>query len=450
MELVSSFATMLQPLAATMTSPSFANWCVIVTGWVFAPRRTITGMLSAAGAVRLKHHGSFHRLFATARWSLDELGLAVFRLWEPCLQQAPIFLALDDTLAHKRSRRIYGVSMHIDPAISTRRQPTARLGHSWVVLGVIARCRLWPERVFCLPLLFRLYLPRTKAGQHRRVYRTRPQLGLELLRLLCQARKQRRFHVLADSAYGGQSVLKHLPDNCDLTSRMPMQARLYEAPPVKQPGTRGRRRKRGDRLPTPEEMLARRSRRTALDAYGRRDKIRYSEVIARWHSVPERPLRVIAVDPLSGGRKPQAFYSTRTESNGLNALREYAMRWSLEVTFHDSKGSLGFEEPQGWTRRAVERTAPTALILYSLIVLWFVREGHRRYEALDRPWYTSKRHPSFADMLATLRRASAQERIIAAGLAGPGSRKITRDLETLLALERVAVYPSAICGLSVG
>ena len=434
MDLVSSFAAMLQPLAATMTAPSFANWCVVVTGWVFAPRRTVTCMLSAAGAVRAKHHGTFHRLFAGAEWSLDELGLAVFRLLEPWLESSPVFLALDDTLAHKRSRKIYGVSMHIDPAVSTRRKPIAMLGHSWVVLGVVVRFPLWPQRAFCLPLLFRLYLPRDKAKRHRRIYRTRPELGVQLLRILCGARKNRRFHVLADSAYGGQSVLNHLPENCDLSSRLLLNARLYAAPPLKVPGTRGRQRKRGDKLPTPREMLSQRSPRVKLDVYGRRDKIRYSETVARWHSAPDRPLRVIAVEPLTGGRKPQAFYSTRAESDGLSVLQEYATRWSVEVAFHDSKQSLGFEEPQGWTRRAVERTAPTALLLYSLIVVWFAQEGHRRYRALDRPWYTTKTQPSFADMIATLRRTSVQETIIAAGLSGPGSRTITNTLETILAL----------------
>ncbi len=55
------------------------------------------------------------------------------------------------------------------------------------------------------------------------------------------------------------------------------------------------------------------------------------------------------------------------------------MRWSIEVAFHSSKTHLGFEEPQGWTRKAVERTAPTAVLLYSLILLWFAHYGQRHY-----------------------------------------------------------------------
>ena len=89
-------------------------------------------------------------------------------------------------------------------------------------------------------------------------------------------------------------------------------------------------------------------------------------------------------------------------------LTWYAMRWSIEVAFQSSKTHLGFEEPQGWTRRAVERTAPTAMLLYSLIVLWFAGSGHRHDHPPNRPWYTTKRHASFADMLTTLKRRQHQ------------------------------------------
>ena len=152
------------------------------------------------------------------------------------------------------------------------------------------------------------------------------------------------------------------------------------------------------------------------------------------HSAPARPLRVVAVEPLLGGRTRQAFYSTCSDADAEQVLSWYAMRWSLEVAFHDSKQSLGFEEPQGWTRRAVERTAPMAMLLYSLIVLWFAEEGHRHYRAFKRPWYTTKAHASFADMLATLRRETIRERVLSLPLTGPGSRKITQALENIAAL----------------
>lgn len=124
------------------------------------------------------------------------------------------------------------------------------------------------------------------------------------------------------------------------------------------------------------------------------------------------PLRIVAVEPITGGRDLQAFYSTDADLSAVAVLTRYAQRWSMEQAIQESKGHLGFEEPQGWTRQAVRRTAPLAMLLYRLIVVWFKQEGHRFYEPLHRPWYVGKHAPSFADMLATLRVTSAQEQII--------------------------------------
>lgn len=134
-------------------------------------------------------------------------------------------------------------------------------GHSWAVLGVIVELLFHQGCYFFLPILLRLYLTEAKATTHRRVYRTRPALGREMLHLPSNHVKNRRLHLVADSTYGGQSVLCHLLDDCDLTSHLLIAARLYDAPPQRPPGTNGRPRKRGQRFPTPEVMRAGRCRR---------------------------------------------------------------------------------------------------------------------------------------------------------------------------------------------
>lgn len=433
MELVPGFVALLQPFAMTMTAPTFDSLTTIVTGWVFASRRTVTRMILAAGETADKHFSSYHRVFSNARWSLDGVGLAVFDLLRPFLGEV-VMLGLDDTLARKRGLKMFGCGMHHDPLLSSRGKAITNWGHSWVVLGVIVELPFRPGHYFCLPILFRLYLNKAKAEKHRRVYRKRSQLAVELLQLLCKQRENVRFHAVADSAYGGKTVLCELPENCDLTSRLVKDARLYDAPPVRQPGTNGRPRKRGERLPTPEEMLAERCRRVKLNVYGRTEKARLADCQARMHAAPERPLRVVAVEAVAGGRGQEAFYSTCHEATAEAVIAWYASRWSVEVAFHDSKQHLGFEEPQGWSRKAVERTAPLAMLLYSLVVLWFAREGHREYQPLDCPWYTSKAEPSFADMLATLRRRSMRQKVLSLALRGHGSRKVKQLLENTVAM----------------
>ena len=428
MILVSSFVNVVQQVSFVMTASTFSNFVTVLTGWVFARRRVVTRMIEAADAVGTKHHSAFHRIFSAARWSLDDLGLAVFDLITPWIPDGPVSLALDDTLARKRGLKVFGVGMHHDPLLSTRKTAVMNWGHSWVVLGVIVSFPFRPDHYVSLPILFRLYVNKKTAAKKRLRYRTRPELAVEMLAKLCKAHENRRFHVVADSAYGGQSVLTHLPENCDLTSRLGLDARLYDPPPVRQPGTNGRPRKRGRRLPTPRQMLKQRTRRLTLDIYGRRDRARVADQVARVYAVPNRAVRVVAVEPLTGGRRIQAFYSTRHEATAEQVLIDYARRWSIEEMFHDAKGHLGFEQPQGWTRKAVERTAPTAMLLYSLIVLWFAAEGHRHYRAPNRPWYPRKFCASFADMLSTLRCQSVREQVLSLGLKGRGSRNIMKTL----------------------
>jgi hypothetical protein len=82
------------------------------------------------------------------------------------------------------------------------------------------------------------------------------------------------------------------------------------------------------------------------------------------------------------------------------------------VTFENCKQLLGLDEPANRKPLAVERTAPMALALYSLMVVWFGRVGHLLVCYPDRPWYPTKVEPSFADMLNTLRRVSWQEKLL--------------------------------------
>lgn len=428
MSLVASFVELVQPLSWAMSTPVFARFMTVLTGWIFAPHRTITGTLVAAGVAGQQHHAAFHRVFSAARWSLDQLGLIVFVLLKTLLPEGTVRLTLDDTEAHKRGLKVYGVGMHHDAQLSTRKRPVLTWGHCWVILCVIVRLPCCPDRVFSLPILFRLYLNRAAAARARRKYHSHAELAVEMLHVLCAAHPKERFHVFADSTYGRASVLGHLPDNCDLTSRLPMNARLYDAPPPRKPGTRGRPRKRGAQLPTPAQMLGQRARRVTHSIYGRKQKARVVDTTARWFNVPDRPLRVVAVEPLSGGRPAQAFYSTRVDDTAEDVVVGYSGRWSIEETNKDGKSTMGFEEPQGWSRLAVLRTAPVAMLLYSLIVLWFARVGHKQYRPLVRPWYPQKTQPSFADMLRTLRRES----LLAAISTQVGDKGLPQNLVNIL------------------
>ena len=87
------------------TAPSFRTFCGLACGFLAQTgKRTVCGMLAGTGLARCWGHDRAHRFFSRARWSLDELGLAVTRLVVALLVPAgePVVVAIDGTLFRRR------------------------------------------------------------------------------------------------------------------------------------------------------------------------------------------------------------------------------------------------------------------------------------------------------------------------------------------------------------
>jgi hypothetical protein len=356
----------------------------------------------------------------TLSWVLAQLLVAVF---------APtgiIELAVDDTLCRKRGLTVYGTGMHPDPLISSRAKPLVSWGHDWVVLTLIVHPLFGaPTKVWSLPLAFRLYRNRqglTKGKKkakkapkrrHDPNHRTRPELAVELISLGAGWFPERQLLVSGDSAYGGASVLQKLPANVDLISHVHPKGALYEPAPA--PSGKGRPAKKGRRLPGLKEWADdphQPWQTLVFNQFGLHATLQVKTRQALYYKAGrDRLLTIVLVRDVLGQRPDQMFYCTRLDWDARQILSAYAARWSIEVTFENGKQLLGLEDPANRKEKAVRRTAPMALVLYSLIVLWFHREGHRHLQFPDRPWYPRKREPSFADLLTTLRRASWREKI---------------------------------------
>jgi len=89
-------------------------------------------------------------------------------------------------------------------------------------------------------------------------------------------------------------------------------------------------------------------------------------------------------------------------------VTRYAARWGIEQAFADARNVLGAGEARNRVRRAVERTVPFAMLVHTLIIIWYARYGHDPADVDDRraaqPWYRTKTEPAFEDMLIKLRR----------------------------------------------
>jgi DDE superfamily endonuclease len=427
MQLTATFRSLLLLFRDVFTAPTYATFVTLATGWCLSPRhRYITEMIQAAHAVHRGHHSRYHRFFSNAAWSIDDLydALALQAVHE-FYPEGMIVLGADDSLCRKRGLTIFGTGMHHDPLLSSKKRTWVSWGHDWVILSLIIANPPWsPTKVWAVPVGMRLYRnhqgltkgkkkAKGKRAKRKRPvdpnHRTRPELAVELITRFAKRFPQRQILVSGDSAYGGKSVLQHLPANVDLISRVAANAALYEPAPPRRPDQKGASRKKGDRRPGMAEWAADDSPWETLefDHYGLHATLQVKTIRGLYYKAgKDRLLTIVLVRDGTGGRPDQMFYCTRTDWKARAILTHYAWRWSVEVMHYNAKQMMGLEDPANRTAQAVQRTAPVGLALYGLTLIWFHRAGHQSLSYPDRPWYSGKEEPSYADILAALRRES--------------------------------------------
>jgi hypothetical protein len=427
-----SFLACLPVFADCFTGPGYRRFVALLTGWLLCiGKHTVTGVMRAAGVVGKREHSGYHRFFSRGAWNPDRVGLTLMRL---ILQLLPkdrrVVLSIDDTLARHTGKHISSAGMHRDPLLSCHKRPFWHFGHKWVVLAVVVPFPRW-GKVFSLPVLVRLYRTEKVNQAQGLPHRKTTELACELIQRASAAFPLRRFLLLGDNDYANRSILRPLPQNFDFLGRGRLDAALYAPPP--RPRGRGRPRVRGRRLASPERRAQRgRWQTLEVEIHGRTVELRLQVFDALWYTVaPKRLLRFVLVRGWPGHDKDDLLVTTDLSLTGRQVIEAYCLRWSLEETFGWVKSRLGFQDPHNRTEHAVHRTAPMALWTYSLVVYWYARWSKRRtrFPFRKAPWYRTKTAPSFADMLATLRRQSWTLWISDQAQRGPFDQK---DLEPLL------------------
>jgi hypothetical protein len=397
-----SLSGVLDAFRPCFTTPTFATFVTLLAGMIARPaRRTVCGMLSGAGLTEVWHHSRAHRFFAAARWHPDRLGLTVLRLIVGHLVPigAPLTVAVDDTLFRRSGRKVYAAHWGYDGSLKVFKgnQKLSR-GNTFVVAAVVVTLPFL-DRPVALPVLTRLW---RKGGPPKTV------LAREVI---AAHTRGRGVHVVADGAYLC-TELRRLPPYVTLTGPLRSNASLWHTHPDLDHPTRrrgrGRPRTYAARIGTPTDLAATTpSTPVTVTRYGRTTTVAVHQLRCLWRGVfGARPVRVLViVEP----RKPNLALVTTDLTTPVAAIVErYAGRWSIEVAFEDAKQITGVGEARNRTRRAVERTVPFGLYTQSVVIVWYHLAGHHPSVVRDRrhhaPWYVTKQHPSYLDMIVKLRR----------------------------------------------
>jgi len=427
---VSAFGAMVLSLAGGFTAPTKETFAVLVTGWVLClGRHTITRIIDSAAERAGKHVSSYRRFFSRARWDPDKLSadLLLKTLVPLIAKSGKIDLAGDDSTCAKSGRSVAFAGYFRDAVRSTTTRRVVHWAHCWVVLSLQVRCPFWPRRVISFPVMARLYRKEAHCGK-RHPFRTRHQLLLEMVTKVSSLLPEREFTLTVDGGYPSRELLGNLPRNVHLVSRMRSDAALHALHIELRKKVRGRKRRKGERLPALADIAAGVTNwdRRMVVAYGRRRlRLIYSFQALWWHVAKARPFLVVIVRDPTKKEKDDFFFTTDLKIDPARVAELYAGRWAIEEAFREGKQLVGFDDVQGWSPSSVERQAPFALLTLSLVKAWYLQHVAPK----DRP----KELPSTAAILTILRMAHWQQRISALSLPPAEMHEFTKALRATLA-----------------
>jgi hypothetical protein len=198
-----------------------------------------------------------------------------------------------------------------------------------------------------------------------------------------------------------------LRQSVTVITRLRLDAALYEsAPPY---SGIGRPRKKGQRLPTPQQLIDDPTTVwTRLPFVWYNHQLRQIEISthqAVWfhNGQPPVPIRFILIRDVEGKFAPQVLLSTDPTLDPLDILVFFKRRWQMEPTFRHSREHLGMETQRQWSDKAIARTTPALLGLFSLItVLTHALLTRHDLSIRTTAWYP-KPLPTFADAFALVR-----------------------------------------------
>jgi DDE superfamily endonuclease len=406
------FASVLSVFAPLFSRRVWLHAQVLLLGAILVPgQRTVTRCLRIVGLGGEHRFVNYHRVLNRARWSGRIasrllLGLLVNR-FSPT---GPIVLGIDDTIERRRGKQIRAKGIYRDPVRSSHSHFVKASGLRWVSLMLLAPVP-WAARPWALPFLTCL----APSERYMRKYRGRHKPVLDWARqMICQTQRwlpNRDLVVVADSAFSALEWLQALAQRgITVVTRLRLDAALYEPAPLRVPGTNGRPRKKGKRLPTLRQVLNKQTtswqRLLVPGWYGEGDRL--IEICTRtavWYhtGLPPVPLRWVLIRDPEQRFDPQALLCTDLKQSPLAIVSWFVRRWQVEVTFQEVRKNLGVETQRQWSDWAITRATPCLLALFSLVTLLADRLVRRGTLPLPKEaWYTKPR-PTFADALAAVR-----------------------------------------------
>jgi hypothetical protein len=396
-----------------MLNRTWQHAVVLLVGAILAPgKRTISSLLRITGRHQERAFQNYHRVLNRATWNLRRGSEILLRLLvQHFAPKGPLLFGIDDTIERRWGPKIRARGIYRDPVRSSKSHFVKASGLRWLSLMLLVNVS-WAKRVWALPVF-------TTLAPSERYYATGKRRAKTLLDWARQQAFQlrrwlphRTLILVADGAFAALDFLEQLRTvSIVCVTRLRLDAQLYEPAPPRPRGRPGRPRIKGRRLPSLQQRLTdpktRWSKRTLPDWYGGGQRcIEFCSGTAIWYrgGLPPAPIRWVLIRDPEKRFDPIALLSTDPALAPLDIVTFYVRRWQIEVTFEESRAHLGVETQRQWSDKAIARSTPLLLALFSIVTLMAssLTTGNR-LRIQQTAWY-HKLNPTFSDALAVVRK----------------------------------------------
>jgi hypothetical protein len=244
-----AFSSAIGVFAPVFSRPVWQHVKVLMTGAVLAPgQRTVTAILRIMGRSAAPNFQTYHRVLNRAVWSPLYTSQLLLRLLVAVFVPSGIVLfGLDDTSERRRGDHITAKGIYRDPVRSSHAHMVKASGLRWLGCLVLTPIS-WANRVWALPFLPVLCPSERFYAQHGRRHQTLLARAWQIIRLVRRWVPGREVVFVADSSCAALewlALVARVP-GVSVITRLRLDATLYDPPPLREPGQRGRPASKGN------------------------------------------------------------------------------------------------------------------------------------------------------------------------------------------------------------
>lgn len=375
------------------------------------PRR-ITSILRVMNLGQERNFSKYHRVLNHASWNGIALSKILLGLLIKLIPESwPILVAVDETLERRKGKMIKAKGVYRDAVRSSQSHLVTSYGLKWECMTLIVPLP-WCRRSWALPFLTVLSPSKKSNEAAGRRHKTSIDWTRQMVILISRWLNKAAWILVGDGAYACMALAQTCIDrNVTLLSRLRLDAQLFEFP-VHLPKKLGRKPVKGKRIELRKLLEDPKQTWVSLNVnwYGGIQKtLECLSFTCLWYHAGKPPvtLRIVLVKTPDGKNSAETFFSTDIKLEPVQIINWFILRWNIEVTFSETRMHLGVETQRQWSDKAIHRTTPLLMALYSLLTLIALEMNKKKalVVAETTSWYDKKGELTFTDIILAVRRS---------------------------------------------